>query len=514
MEKIINNRFRELKTISESAMGNVCIAYDTRDEQNIALKFLCHEFHKDEEMLTRFRLEFNTLMKLRHSNLASVFEFGTSEDGLPFFTMEFIDGEQINKLDFELKKVYSYLKQICTAIRYIHSHGIIHGDIKSSNILVTKTGNVKILDFGLAQRINEFEANSISGTIEYLPPEVLKGQAVSFQTDLYSFGVVLYEILTNELPYKNDDLFSEFFGKLTNPIKSPTEKNKIIPQELSNVVLKLIERDASGRYQTINEVIEDLNKFLTEKIPYEEQSTFYALNKHFVSRKDQLNTLKIIHSGAKTGTGKSVLLVGKNGIGKTRLLKEFEFFTSLGEGKVVYQNFPENTEPGFRNWLPILKKCFDKFATKEEINEFGKIFVKFLPELAELYQLPLQNFQTKEQLEFFNSLVEFFFRISRNKTFLLILDDVQFASPTNLKLLDFLVKKCTKTCVMICFATSDETQFYTVFNENIIKLEISGFNFSETATFIASKLGLKGEPIEFGKRLFEETNGSLLYIEE
>lgn len=495
-------------------MAKVYAAFDMQKEEKVVLKFLAPEFQKDEEMLTRFRLEFNTLFKLNHENLTAVYEFRNSERGIPYFIMEFIEGKEITQIPFEIEKFYNFLRQIFSVFKYVHSNGIIHGDIKPANILVTQKNEIKILDFGLSHRINEFRSTNISGTIEYLPPEILKGQPFSFQTDLYSIGIVLYEILVGELPYSGEDFFSEFIGKNTNPVTSPSDRNKAIPQKLSEIVMKLIERDASIRYQTINEVIEDLNKFLTEPIPLKGQQSSYVLGNYFVSRKDQLNTLKIIHSGAKRGTGKSVLLTGESGIGKTRLLKEFEFYLQFGEDKVIYQNFSPNPEIGFRTWLPILLKCFQKYATQEEIFEYGNVFVKFIPELRNYYDFDQTIQSQKEQLEFFNKLADFLLKISREKAFILILEDIQFASPTNLKLIRFLVSKFIKSSVTLFLSTSVEEETTDSFNDNLIKLKVPKFNASEAAALIASKLGLKAEPIEFGKRLLEITDGLPIFIEE
>ncbi len=495
-------------------MAKVYAAFDMQKDEKVVLKFLAPEFQKDEEMLTRFRLEFNTLFKLNHENLTAVYEFRSSERGIPYFIMEFIEGQEITQTTFEVKKFYKFLRQILSVFKYVHSNGIIHGDIKPANILVTKNDEIKILDFGLSHRINEFRSTNISGTIEYLPPEILKGQPFSFQTDLYSIGIVLYEILVGELPYSGEDFFSEFIGKNTNPVTSPFDKNKAVPQKLSDIVMKLIERDASIRYQTINEVIEDLNKILTEPIPLKGQQSSYVLGNYFVSRKDQLNTLKIIHSGATRGTGKSVLLTGESGIGKTRLLKEFEFYLQFGEDKVIYQSFSPNPEIGFRTWLPILLKCFKKYATQEEIFEYGNIFVKFIPELRNYYDFDLTTSTQKEQLEFFNKIADFFLKLSRGKAFILILEDINFASPTNLKLIKFLVSKFIKSSVTLFLSTSIENGTTDFLNENLIRVKIPKFNASEAAALIASKLGLKAEPIEFGKRLLEVTDGLPIFIEE
>lgn len=514
MPDFIENRFKVTETFAESEMAQVYAAFDMQKEEKVVLKFLAPEFQKDEEMLTRFRLEFNTLFKLNHENLTAVYEFRNSERGIPYFIMEFIEGKEITQIPFEVEKFYKFLRQILSVFKYVHSNGIIHGDIKPANILVTKDDEIKILDFGLSHRINEFRSTNISGTIEYLPPEILKGQPFSFQTDLYSLGIVLYEILVGELPYSGEDFFSEFIGKNTNPVTSPSDKNKAIPQNLSEIVMKLIERDASIRYQTINEVIEDLNKFINEPIPLKGQQSSYVLGNYFVSRKDQLNTLKIIHSGAKRGTGKSVLLTGESGIGKTRLLKEFEFYLKFGEDKVIYQNFSPNPEIGFRTWLPILLKCFKKYATQEEIFEFGNVFVKFIPELRNHYDFEQTISKSKEQLEFFNKIADFFLKVSRGKAFILILEDIHFASPTNLKLIKFLISKFIKSSVTLFLSTSVESAIAESFNDYLIKVTIPKFNASEAAALIASKLGLKAEPIEFGKRLLEVTDGLPIFIEE
>ncbi len=270
-------RYQILLAIGAGGMGEVYLAEDTRLDRKVALKILPKEFAKDKDRMNRFVREAKSASALNHPNIITIHEIGES-DGTHFIATEFIDGKTLsdyakaNPLDY--KSALEIAIQIASALDEAHSAGIVHRDIKPDNVMIRANGLVKILDFGIAKLSvptatdgeaataiqSQTQAGMIIGTPQFMSPEQARGKDVDHQTDIFSFGVVFYEMLSGASPFKGETVSDVIAAVLT---KEPPRLNDI-PKELAKIVSKTLQKDKRKRYQTANDLLRDLKEVRQE----------------------------------------------------------------------------------------------------------------------------------------------------------------------------------------------------------------------------------------------------------
>ena len=266
----ISDRYKIIGKIGSGGMANVYLAQDLILERQVAVKMMSLTFNEDEESdnLRRFQREALSSTELIHPNIVNIYDVGEGER--PYIVMEYVEGTDLKKYIQEnhpipYSKVIKIMSQILSGISYAHRNGVIHRDIKPHNILIDKEGTVKITDFGIAVALSQnsiTQTNSILGSVQYISPEQARGNMVTKQSDIYSLGIVLYEMLTGVVPFEGESAVSVALKHFQSPIPSLREFDTRIPQPLENVVLRAAAKDAKDRYGSVSEMQADLETSL------------------------------------------------------------------------------------------------------------------------------------------------------------------------------------------------------------------------------------------------------------
>jgi serine/threonine protein kinase len=261
------NRYEIIEELGRGGMGAVYRVEDTKAKEEIALKLINPVIAADKNTIERFRNELTTARKIAHRNVCRMFDLG-EEKGTHFITMEYVPGEDLKGFikrskQLSIPTVISIAKQVCEGLSEAHRLGVVHRDLKPSNIMIDKEGNARLMDFGIA-RSQEARgitgAGIIIGTPEYMSPEQAEAKDVGPRSDIYSLGVILYEMLTGQIPFQGDTPLAIVMKHKGEYPKDPQELNPQLPLDLSRVILKCLEKDKEARFQNTEELESELEK--------------------------------------------------------------------------------------------------------------------------------------------------------------------------------------------------------------------------------------------------------------
>jgi eukaryotic-like serine/threonine-protein kinase len=266
IDTLFDGRYRIQRKLGAGGMADVYLAEDQELGRRVAIKILNGRHANDDQFIERFRREAKNAAALNHPNIVSIYDRGNAEDTY-YIAMEYLDGKTLKELIVGRGKApvnvaIEYARQILSALRFAHRHGIVHRDIKPHNVLVDGEGRVKVTDFGIARAGTSqmTETGSIVGTAQYLSPEQARGGEVDQRSDLYSLGVVLYELLTGKTPFEGDTPVEIAMKHLSNAPKPPSKLRPDIPEELDMVVLRALAKNPDDRYQSADEMEADLER--------------------------------------------------------------------------------------------------------------------------------------------------------------------------------------------------------------------------------------------------------------
>ena len=270
VDTIIADRYSIKKLLGTGSMGNVYLAEDTRLKREVALKLLAPGLSTNEDLTARFRQEALALARLSHSNIVQVYDF-FSEKGFFWIVMEFVRGGDLDSKLKESEKLGQIaalvmVKQMADALGYAHEQGVVHRDFKPANVLLTPNANIKISDFGIAKLALSSlhtQLNTVLGTPSYMSPEQASGEETDQRTDIYALGIVFYQLLAGELPFKGD-MKSIIAQHLTRPAPLVSDKDQNISPAIDCIIQIMLAKSPSDRYQSMSEVIRQLDNLGTD----------------------------------------------------------------------------------------------------------------------------------------------------------------------------------------------------------------------------------------------------------
>ena len=277
----ISDRYQIIKSIGEGGMANVYLAYDTILDRNVAVKVLRGDLATDEKFVRRFQREALSASSLSNPNIVEVYDVG-EDNGEYYIVMEYVEGKHLKNLlkkrgKLTVPEVVDIVLQITNGLSVAHDSYLIHRDIKPQNILILDNGLIKITDFGIAVAMNATQltqTNSVMGSVHYLPPEQASGKGATLQSDIYSIGILMYELLTGKLPFKGDNAVEIALKHLKEPMPSIKDEEPDIPQSIENIILKATAKNPKNRYADAREMHEDLKTCLDESRINELKITF------------------------------------------------------------------------------------------------------------------------------------------------------------------------------------------------------------------------------------------------
>ena len=269
---ILERKYRIVELIGSGGMAQVYKAVNMSNRKIVAVKMLKDEYKDDAEFLRRFSREANAILTLSHENIVRAYGAGT-HDGMPYLVMEYVEGHTLKDLissngALPVRTAIGITCQILDALSAAHAHGIIHRDVKPQNVIVTDKGRVKLADFGIAREAKAstvtFSGSKVLGSVHYISPEQAKGTVATEQSDLYSVGVCLYEMLTGTVPFEADSTVSVALMHLQEKPVPPVQLVSDLPHSLNDIVLKALEKDPEKRYQTARDMRIDLVRSLSD----------------------------------------------------------------------------------------------------------------------------------------------------------------------------------------------------------------------------------------------------------
>jgi Nif-specific regulatory protein len=459
-EMKIAERFEVIKSLGRGGWGEVYLVDDIqhKDQKPLALKLTHSDLSHSE--LHRLKQEFYLLTHLNHPNIMKVFDFGETAQKEYFITMEFIEGRKFSQYFApRFSKglgdgFFEAIIQLLSALHFIHKKGWVHSDLKPSNLLITLENQVKLLDFGFAKDFNglsdfnlsdeKSEQDGLRGTVGYIAPEILKGERGDPRSDLYSMGIILYETLTQKLPFDGKTPLQTIRAQLEETPPLPHQVNPHIPKPLSEIVMKLLVKEPSNRYISTEEVLKDIAKLCKlenrdinfESAPSIEATTDHTkvFNPPLIAREDEIYKLKDLLQKTKGGTCNFVLLSGERGVGKSRLLQELKFQGQL-DGFHVLMSHTSNTDR--RPFQPVRQIL-------RQIPVHGKL--PFEPIASDL-KLDFEkkdngSAQDFKKWQIYDEVTNVF--LNHSKHLLVLVDDFQLADKNTQELMAFMVRSLSQ----------------------------------------------------------------------
>ncbi|HMK07934.1 MAG TPA: protein kinase, partial [Anaerolineales bacterium] len=534
---LLANRYRLDDEIGRGGMGTIFRARDTVLDRPVAVKLL-NDSSLGAEARGQLLAEARAAARLNHPNIISLYDAGES-NGDAYIVMELAQGRSLHdQAPPSLDGVLEVARQICQALAHAHAAGIVHRDLKPENVIVTPEGRVKLLDFGLARPIATrlTAEGGISGTVFYLAPEQAMGRVVDVRADLYSLGVMLYEMTTGRLPFTADDPLAVITQHLHAPVVPPRTIRPDLPPALDRLIVSLLAKQPEDRPAdalAVDRALAEIQQGAgsVEAASGQEVRIDQLARGRLIGRRSELDRLRQLWSQALGGESVLVLISGEPGVGKTRLARELMATARLGGATVLSGGCYEfeATTPylpfveALRDW--VREASVDRL--RQVVDTSGPEVARMAPEAERaLGPQPARPPLTpgEERLRLFDSLAGALQRMATPHGLLVFLDDLHWADSGTLQLLHYMLRHLRHDRVLFLVAYREvELDRTHPLAEAIVewnrerraaRLALGRLSRDETAAMLASLFQAESITPEFAEAIQRETEGNPFFIEE
>ncbi|MCK4646214.1 MAG: protein kinase [Candidatus Aminicenantes bacterium] len=361
------SRYELIEELGKGGMGKVYRVFDKKIKEEVALKLLKPEISGDKKTIERFTNELKFSRKIVHKNVCRMYDLN-EEDGTHYITMEYVPGEDLKMFihrsgQLTIGKSISIARQVCEGLAEAHSAGVVHRDLKPGNIMIDKDGNARIMDFGIARSLKTEGITGegvIIGTPAYMSPEQVEGKEADQRSDIYSSGVMLYEMMTGRVPFEGDTSLSIALKHKTEIPKDPREVNAQIPENISRLILRCMEKKKEDRYQSVNELLDELKQVKVDETDVKERGRWFKsifIRKREKERPPQKLTKKILKYSLRA---LALLLIVYVVISIISLINDYVYGVKLDKIKVERETYFKNLFPIQKDWLPeewVTRNC-------------------------------------------------------------------------------------------------------------------------------------------------------------
>jgi serine/threonine protein kinase/tetratricopeptide (TPR) repeat protein len=566
--------FRVVRTLGQGGMGSVYLVVDLKGQQR-ALKLLRTATQLGPLERVRFAREFEIMQGLRHPHLAEVFELGEHE-GTPFFTMEYVTGQSLREhllampYKERLVSLQGCIAALLDVLDYIHRNSVVHRDLKPDNVMIDSDNRLRLLDFGLARANQQEQASRdrnltepgmVVGTIHYMAPEQILGSPLDGRADLYSLGVMLFEILTGKLPFEGPDAISTLGRILHTPAPSlDSLADRLVPEAVRQIVSRLLLKEPHQRYPNAAELLDIWNESWSEN-PNESavetdtvvvsRANLAQSNKVLVGRAPMVgreSQLQELQNRLQASTDESeyqlLRLDGAVGTGKSRLLHQFVAYARQGGAEVVHCRGFEHSAIPYSLWAPVLSWA-SSVALHPSLLPFRQLLASILPGMSNAASaehqenIALLELEPVHRFQLFEGVCRLIELCCTHRTqskaksgpsstpvCLLVLEDVHWGDPVSIELLRYFVDTRSTSgqqlpLLMIYSWNSEEfrerpdllsLQKLSV-DLGIPNLRLGPINRAQLGTMVEAMLGFALET-KVLERLYRETEGNPLFVEE
>lgn len=549
--ELLANRYQVLGELGRGGLGKVLRVLDTLTHQELALKKIYYGDESDADSKATLadslrhstrghisavthmdnrdlclKQEFRSMIKLRHPNTVAVYDYGMLSKTVDYITMEIVKGQELRevlkqrKLNFaEIGRIMAQLGEV---LSFIHSRLMVHRDLKPENLMVLPSGDIKLMDFGFMEQVGQPSEGQITGTIAYMPPEVIQGGVIDGRSDLYSFGCMAYEMITGKVPFEAPKIMDVLKMHVGQAPEAPHVLRPDVPPALERLTLKLLEKEAAKRPASAAEVLEELAKITGEtyKAASLEHKKSYLHSSELIGRDQEMRLLQESFRKVAKGEGHSLFLAAPAGVGKSRLIQEFKLQVQLAEVPFLVGRCAEQGQASYEPLAePFRTLCF--WTKPEDMEKFGPVLVKILPELSSKGIKPLPALDpVGEKVRLLEQVTEWLKSVARQTPFVLCMEDLHWADMASLELVNACIRELRAFPVFVLGTFRDDeveptSVLYQTEEEKLTTIKrLASLSPEHVRRLVQGMLGPSQLTPEFMQQVYDATAGNAFFVSE